>query len=97
MFFAAGTYCIQHLADPDPAQRSGLPLPGQPDHCRQGGIRIRPRVSYVGEGGTRLLWCDGIPVYKLDPNRLSNSANAREVVVDDDSAARIELVNLGCP
>ena len=71
MFFASGTYCIQHLAVADPAQRSGLPLPGQPDHCHQGGIRIRPKVSYVGESGTLLLlWCDGIPVYKLDPDDL---------------------------
>lgn len=68
MFFSAGDYCIQHLAEPDPAQRTGTPPPGVVDHCRQGGVRLRPKVSFVGEGGTRLVWCDGIPVYKLDPD-----------------------------
>lgn len=66
MFFSAGDYCIQHLADPDPAYRVGVPLPGEPDHWHQGGIRIRPRINYVGEGGTRLVWCDGIPSYSID-------------------------------
>lgn len=61
MYFAAGDYCIQHLPSEqlNQAYRTGTP-PGVVDNFHQGGIVLRHNISYVGEPGTRLVWCDGL-------------------------------------
>lgn len=63
LFFSAGDYHIQAMeaADLDPAFRtSPYAVDNQNiiNHWGQGGIQIRPGVSYVGEPGTRLLWSE---------------------------------------
>ena len=62
MYFAAGDYCIQSIpqAQWNPADRTESP-PYVTFATQQGGIILRPGVSYVGEAGTRLVWCDGVP------------------------------------
>ena len=63
LFFAAGDYWIQAIeeADLDPAMRTSPYLPVNGNIINvwgQGGIQIRPGVSYIGEPGTRLLWSE---------------------------------------
>lgn len=76
LFFAAGDYWVQAMeeADLDPAHRTSPYATGAQDivnHWGQGGIQIRPGVSYVGEPGTRVLWSETLESEheEVSPNR----------------------------
>lgn len=68
LYFAAGDYHIGQLTNPNINWRAWIEVEGTPsepvavpsvDAFHQGGIRLRPRVSLIGEPGARLLWDDG--------------------------------------
>lgn len=78
LFFSAGDYWIQAMeeADLDPAMRTSpyaVSNANVVNHWAQGGIQIRPGVSYIGEPGTRLLWSETL---ESDHDEMNPNHNA---------------------